>query len=437
MKTKLLPLAMLVALPSLGFAEPASIIERLNRLELQGKEDALIISELHKKIDQLRSSGIGTANVDSQSSGELQVQKLKDRIDSIEVRNKRQVSAIKRKLNSNSDRLQIKGFASVYGTKASLEGITLDAGVDNNWRFSPDTVAGLQFNYKLQDDIDAVFQITAKGGNGFDMEAEWAFLRFRVNDKLSVRGGRMRLPWYMYSESIEVGYAYPWVRPPVEVYITSFTTYEGVDATYQSSIGDWNTSTQMYYGTANTDVASSDAVTGLAFNVDKDDLTLRASYHYLKSLSINGYNIEDDVTYYSLSGRYDNGKVFAYAEATNSDIGKKLPFIGNYAANITLGYQFEDFMPYVGLSKAYSGSKHEEAAFSPLQKISLESYTLGLRYNLSSQVSLKAEFASYDNFNGTFGNSVLGAEPSLNSSLVQDLNDEGVDLFSVGFDAVF
>ncbi|MCV6624392.1 MAG: hypothetical protein OIF51_21840 [Cellvibrionaceae bacterium] len=427
MKKKLITLAILSSLPwQAATADQNDILQRLEQLERKSAQDQKTISELTSKLNALSQQSSGSDSV-----------KLEQRLVKLEKKTQRQTKSLKRKIESQKDRLSIKGFASVYATKANVKGVTLEAGVDTHWDFSPDTIAGLQFDYKVSDSIDAVIQLTAKGKNDFDMEAEWAFLRFNVNDSLALRGGRMRLPWYMYSESIEVGYAYPWVRPPAEVYVTSFTTYEGVDATYSHPIGSWNTDTKIYYGTAGTDVAEAEAVSGIAFTAEKESLTLRASYNQIDTISITGFPLSDDIDYYSASARYDNGKWFAMLEGAEADIGKKLPFLGNIAMSGTLGYQFEKWMPYMSLSKTYSDASHESNAVSPVQKVSMESITLGMRYNLNNQVSLKAEIADYDNFDGTLGNTVIGTELALNPNLVNELDKDGVHVLSVGFDAVF
>ena len=52
----------------------------------------------------------------------------------------------------------------------------------------------------------------------------------------------------MFSESLEVGFTYPWVRPPIEVYINEITSYEGIDATYRFSMGNWINTLQVSGG---------------------------------------------------------------------------------------------------------------------------------------------------------------------------------------------
>lgn len=435
MKKKMISLAILSSLPLQQVsAGQDNVLERLAELERKNHQDSQTISELKSQIERLRQDqALSTSNESSKGSSKT----LEERLVKLEKKTQRQAKSLKRKIESQNDKLSIKGFASVYGTKANLEGISLQTGVDTHWGFSPDSIAGLQFDYKVSEDIDAVIQLTAKGHNNFNMEAEWAFLRFNINDQLAVRGGRMRLPWYMYSESIEVGYAYPWVRPSVEVYVSSFTTYEGVDASYSQQLGDWSSNTQLYYGTASTETADTEAVRGIAFSVERDSLTLRASYNQIEAITITGYPVADDINYYSASARYDDGRWFALLEGAEADVGKKLPFLGNLAMTGTLAYQFEKWMPYLSLSKSYSEAKHETHAVSPFQKVSMESITLGMRYNLNSQVSLKAEIADYDDFDMTLGNTVIGAEPELNPNLIQDLNDDGVHILSIGFDAVF
>jgi hypothetical protein len=77
-------------------------------------------------------------------------------------------------------------------------------------------------------------QATAKAQQDeWKANLEWAYLSLQANDQLMLRAGRLRSPVYMYSESLDVGYSYPWLRLPDEVYSqVQVTNYEGVDAVY-------------------------------------------------------------------------------------------------------------------------------------------------------------------------------------------------------------
>ena len=54
--------------------------------------------------------------------------------------------------------------------------------------------------------------------DNFDLEADWAFASYSFSDQVQVRIGKIKLPTFLVSDFIEVGYSYPWIRPPQEVY---------------------------------------------------------------------------------------------------------------------------------------------------------------------------------------------------------------------------
>jgi hypothetical protein len=55
-----------------------------------------------------------------------------------------------------------------------------------------------------------------------------------VTPAFSVRLGRTVLPSFLYSDTREVGYSNPWVRPPIEAYsLVPIDHSDGVDASYQ------------------------------------------------------------------------------------------------------------------------------------------------------------------------------------------------------------
>lgn len=54
--------------------------------------------------------------------------------------------------------------------------------------------------------------------------------------------GRLRIPFFYYSEFLEVGYAYNWVRLPSDIYNISFSSFDGIDFTQRFSIGSLDNS---------------------------------------------------------------------------------------------------------------------------------------------------------------------------------------------------
>ena len=82
-----------------------------------------------------------------------------------------------------------------------------------------------------------------------DASLEWAYLKYLPTSSLAFRVGRLRLPAYYYSESYNVGYSYPWVRLPIELYTqVPLTSYNGVDLTYHGVHDDYFYQVRGIYG---------------------------------------------------------------------------------------------------------------------------------------------------------------------------------------------
>ena len=54
--------------------------------------------------------------------------------------------------------------------------------------------------------------------SNFKADVDWAYVSYELTPKLLVQAGHKRLPIYYYSDFMYVGYAYPWVRPPQDLY---------------------------------------------------------------------------------------------------------------------------------------------------------------------------------------------------------------------------
>jgi len=156
--------------------------------------------------------------------------------------------------------LRFSGFASAAG------GTTLDKGTeyivepttngtyDDKMRFDPESIMGLQVQAIVNDRLRATLQIVSKGGDDFNTSADWAFISYDIQPNFTLNAGRYRLPTFYYSESLDVGYSYYWIRPPVEVYRIFTSTLEGVNLYYSTFIEDVEITTQAWYGAIDTDL---------------------------------------------------------------------------------------------------------------------------------------------------------------------------------------
>jgi hypothetical protein len=439
MNKKLLPLliAGVCAMPSAFAASDAAILKRLDQLEAQRKADQAEIQALRDKVQQLETQ----KPINSDEAA-----KLHEEIVSVDKKAASRVDSVKHSIDAEREKLKINGYMSVYGTKSTDSAVTLGNGIDNHIGFKSDTIAAIQFDYQVNSNIDAVVQLQSAGNNEYQVEASWAFLRYNLSPSTKIRAGRMVAPVYLYADSIDVGYTYPWVRPPVEMYGTTPIRYQGVDVLQNFNFGRWSNTLQVFYGDNDGTVGgvsvTSNYLAGVGLTLNNDAWTLRTSFTHADNVGLSSggsSSATGAIDYLSGAVRYDDGSLFALVEGkkvkTKDDLNTSLPTVEGFYT--TLGYQLREFMPYVTWAKAYSVDDGNVAA--PFLKQSQESVGLGLRYNLTDKVVLKGEATKYNHFDGTPG---ITSFTDLNTYLTnpavsQRLDDDGVTLMSFGFDAIF
>lgn len=155
-------------------------------------------------------------------------------------------------------------FEDGYGYSTANGGNGLGSDPD----FSVDGVVGLQMFTPIADDLDFTFQVVANGRFDYEPDVEWLFLTYHATPALTLRTGRLRAPLFLYSESMDVGYSYPWVRPPEEVYsLPTVNNFEGIDFAYKINVGDWDITPAGYLGSS---YAPADRVSsGTAFDLKR------------------------------------------------------------------------------------------------------------------------------------------------------------------------
>ncbi len=128
---------------------------------------------------------------------------------------------------ADEPQLRLSGFGTLAATRASAPSGWLfrrDATQPvhaGGTRLETDSLVGIQANYALTPQVEAVVQLqgkrrvaTAKTSESL----EWAFVAYRPSDDWTVRVGRTSPPVYLLSEYRNVGFAFPSVRPNMEMY---------------------------------------------------------------------------------------------------------------------------------------------------------------------------------------------------------------------------
>ncbi|MBL4868399.1 MAG: hypothetical protein JKY67_18695 [Pseudomonadales bacterium] len=162
---------------------------------------------------------------------EERINKLEKQLKKLARKSTKRNRAINSKFKKAQARLKFNGFVSA-GLSRSDEAADSIIGVSDQNNYLVDTIFGLQVNAKINDKTSAVLQLVGRGIDANNVLAEWGYLSHAFTPNVTVRIGRLRVPFYVASEYIEVGYAYPWVRPPIDVYtLVPITSYYGTDIT--------------------------------------------------------------------------------------------------------------------------------------------------------------------------------------------------------------
>jgi hypothetical protein len=300
------------------------------------------------------------------------------------------------------------------------------AGYTREWSASVDSLVGLQFNGQCLPDLSAVVQVI--GQQQFDdhvwPDVEWANLRYQITPDLSVRAGRIELPTLINSESRQVGYANPWLRPPPEVYsLLPINHNDGVDVTYRLNVQDLTNTLQAMFGSnvehtppAIGGDARSNDLWGFSETAEYGHLTLHLAYVALH-LTIAGLDpLFDSFAAFGPQGQtiaqlydvdakpfitrtlgvsYDPGRWFAIAEWGHADTNF---FQGdNTAWYLTAGYRVRQLTPYATFAQRRTD------AF-PIRGLSLA--------GLST-----AQAAEAQSLNATLGSLLAGADVQQSVSL--------------------
>jgi len=314
---------------------------------------------------------------------------------------------------------------------------------DSSVNFKPDSLFALQVQAPLTDKLSATAQIVATGANDdFTPKFAWAYVNYQINGHWSVKGGRQRLPFYRYSDYLQVGAAYPWISPPISVYgvTAGDSNFDGVSASGLYDIGSWEFRPEAIYGGSTaTTVTGSSTLTIIAKNIAgmtldstyEDWLSLRLSYLYFNSLTFSnpaldsltqalaaegntvaatnfatdgdvatfaGAGFEINRYHFVLSGEYVDIRTLHTAIGSEREYYLSLGYHWNKWTPIaTFGHQDEKssnpgVLGEIPMNDPYYGVI---AGFIDAQHAINDYYEVGARYDVSRNTALKVDFTRY------------------------------------------
>jgi hypothetical protein len=300
---------------------------------------------------------------------------------------------------------------SSANTSQYRTGQTQYRGAGADPEFGVDSRAGVQADVQFNDMFSATGQLLTirRGVDDFKPGVEWLFGQAKLPYGFNLRVGRMGIPAYLVSDFRNVGYATPWIRPPSEVYAgMMYATFDGTQIVYRKSLGNFNITIQPSYGKTKSEVKAVVPITGLGnlttdVRLDADTFyginglveygdwtgrwgTVRSNaladvYGTIPGLGRiklgSGTSFKDNFSGFGL--QYDNGKLLVMAEyVTRRSIQRNQD-----SYYISTAYRFGNLAPYV----TFAGFRENTV---PVNESS--SQTVGLRWNVAKNTSLKAQY---------------------------------------------
>lgn len=148
--------------------------------------------------------------------------------------------------------LRFNGFASIRATAADSDNGTPPFDRfkgDGDISFKDESLFAIQASADLSEGLTATVQLLAEGTDDFEVEAQWAYLTYELNDTHSVSAGRLINPIFHQSQYEKVGYAHNFARLPKSVYSDfDFSTIEGISLDSTFFVGDLLLETKLTYG---------------------------------------------------------------------------------------------------------------------------------------------------------------------------------------------
>lgn len=161
--------------------------------------------------------------------------------------------------DSGTSMFSLRGFGTLSAVHTSEKNADFTgnffqpngAGYSRPWAVSVDSRLGVQMDARFNDKLSAVVQIVSQYNydSTYTPQVEWANVKYEFTPDFSVRAGRTVASPFMLSDVRLVGYAYPWIRPPQEVYgVMPFTNLDGIGAYYRQHFGDVTNSVSAALG---------------------------------------------------------------------------------------------------------------------------------------------------------------------------------------------
>ncbi|MEZ8776008.1 hypothetical protein AB4406_06795 [Vibrio splendidus] len=361
---------------------------------------------------------------------------------------------------ANMDDLRISGFGSV-GIGKSDNAIGYAGYTDEKLDWEQETLAGLQFDFQVNERAKFVTQIVANSRYDYEPKIEMAYASYDF-EAFTARAGKLRLPLFFYSDYTDLGYAYPMIRPSQELYENIVLKgYTGADLLIPIELENSSILLQPVVGIGTIDEDDSivgevklDKLFGISANWNVDDFTFRGSYFVAESnpscdfqnplsnpyCQLGAILDSQDGQFISLGAQYDNGDLLVNVEA--ADVQLEGQFYDYQSVSGLVGYRINEFTPYVSVSWVETTDNEERenmttTAIKESMNYERLSYSVGSRWDFAKNMSLKAD-VTYVDYRDTSGGFQSNVETTANPYIATGnyLEDSSI-VYSARLDFVF
>lgn len=306
-----------------------------------------------------------------------------------------------------------------------------------------DSRFGVHAKVNLLEGVNAIGQIHARRNSVDEVEwiAPWAYLHWQPELQYELMLGRFRHSLFMITDEMDVGYSWPWVRPPVELYsLTGESTYvDGVKLRYRNTLGGFTAAVETHFGKLHLDrkprlVVDNEKNYGVALSLSDGSLTYRVSWvqahvsieaprlnpliHLINQQNpaiLVDYQLQhiSPQRYVNFGVRYEDGQWLVLTEAAR--LWLKTRFLPNkWAYYLTVGRTFDTLTPFVSVANQRMTGLHPETRLSGPTAAAIRQFeqntvsdqfatTVGVRWDFTAGMALKMQIEQIHQPSGSLG----------------------------------
>lgn len=342
----------------------------------------------------------------------------------------------------NAQEPEFSGFSRLV-TGATLGDDAQYAGHHDDFTFKADSLIGLQLDIDIAKNLSATAQLLGTLDKQKHSGLEWLYLNYTPTSATSIKLGQLRTSFFTFSDVLDVGYAYHWIKPPEEVYASFFFShFDGINIQHNVVNKSFTTKIEAFYGQFDDEVSFNNVTfepkvekfTGLALTTELNAISVRMAYsrgdvsihdegltplvaglqQVNQGLAANALLLDGKMEYYQIGLSYDSLDYFIKSEWINLKHDFYLLSEGE-SFYISGGYQYDDFTFHLTFAD------RDDEYNNPLPALSLpavpdfmpliqgynavgtnltegdqNSWTLGLRWDFSPGFAFKSEAKKID-----------------------------------------